>query len=274
MPEIHPTAVVDPAARIADGVRIGPYAVIGPGVILGAACVVGAHAVIEGDTDAGPENSFGPFCTIGVPPQDLKYKGEKTRLRIGRANTFREYVNVSIGSIDGNFETIIGNNNLIMSYVHIAHDCVIGSNTILANVATLAGHVDVGDHAVIGGLVAIHQFTRIGAHAMVSGGSMVNQDVPPYLTAAGDRACAEGVNTIGIGRRGFSAESITAIKAAYRRVYRMKLPLREALDAIEREIMPSCPELRLFVDFCRSSKRGIVRERRGLARSKTEKADR
>lgn len=257
---IHPTAIVDPAARIDPGATVGPYCIIGPDVTIGPGCAVGPHAVVQGDTVLGPDNKIGPFSSIGMPPQDLKYKGEKTRLRVGRGNTFREYVNVSTGSVDGNLETVIGDANLFMCYVHVAHDCAIGSHTILANTATLAGHITIGDYAVIGGLSAIHQFVHIGAHAMVGGGAMVAQDVPPYVTAVGDRAKPAGVNSRGISRRGFSPGAIAAIKVAYRYVYREKLTLHDALARIETELVPAHPELAVFVSFCRGSTRGIIRD--------------
>ena len=260
MGAIHPTAIVDPAAQIDPGATVGPYCVVGAGVKVGPGCVIGPHAVLAGDTVLGPDTRVGPFSSIGMEPQDLKYKGEKTRLRVGRGNIFREYVNVSVGSVDGNLETRIGDHNLFMSYVHVAHDCDVGSHTIFANLATLAGHITIGDYAVIGGLSAIHQFVHIGAHTMISGGAMVVQDVPPYVTAVGDRAKPLGVNSRGISRRGFSPAAIAAIKTAYRYVYREKLTLADALARIEAELLPAHPELGIFVSFCRASTRGIIRD--------------
>jgi UDP-N-acetylglucosamine acyltransferase len=257
---IHPTAIIDPAARIDPGASVGPYCVVGPDVQVGPGCVIGPHVVLAGDTVLGPDNAVGPFSTIGMTPQDLKYRGEKTRLRVGRGNTFREYVNVSTGSVDGSFETVIGDHNLFMSYVHVAHDCVVGSHTIFANTATLAGHITIGDHAVIGGLSAIHQFVHVGAHAMIGGGAMVAQDVPPYVTAVGDRAKPAGVNTRGISRRGFDPATIAAIKTAYRYVYRERLALAAACDRIDAELVPAHPALAIFTAFCRASTRGIIRD--------------
>jgi UDP-N-acetylglucosamine acyltransferase len=259
MAEIHPTAIVDPAARLAADVRIGPYCIIGPGVSVGAGCAAGPHAVIGGETEIGEGNRIGPFATLGMDPQDLKFKGENTRLRIGSRNVFREYCNVSKGSVDGNFETAIGDGNLFMAYVHIAHDCIVGNGAIFANAATLAGHVEIGDFAVIGGLAAIHQFTRIGAHVMIGGGSMVVQDIAPFVLAEGNRAVPLGINSRGLLRRGFTNEKIAGIKSAYRMVYRRKLPLAEALGRIEAELLPGCPELRIFIDFLRGTRRGVAR---------------
>jgi UDP-N-acetylglucosamine acyltransferase len=256
---IHPTAVIESGAKIEADVTIGAYTVIGPHVQIGAGSQVGPHVLIEGDTILGRNNKVGPFTSLGVKPQDLKYKGEFTRLRIGNGNTFREYVNVSTGSVDGKLETVIGNDNFIMCYSHIGHDCCIGNNTILANCATLAGHVDIGDYVVTGGIVAIHQFTRIGAHAMLGGGSMVVQDIAPFVLAFGNRAEPLGINAKGLSRRGFSNEKIAAIKNAYRLVYRNKLPLDDALAKIETDLVPACPELCIFTEFLKNTRRGVAR---------------
>jgi len=259
MPKVHPTAIIDDGAVLGADVVVGPYSMIGESVRLGDGCQVGSHVVIEGDTVIGPLNRFGHFSTIGIKPQDLKYKGERTRLRIGASNIFREYVNVSIGSVDGNFETVIGDGNFVMSYTHIAHDCLVGNGNIFANAATLAGHVTIADNSVIGGLTAIHQFTRIGSYVMIGGGSIVVQDVPPYIMVVGNRAGPVGINVKGLSRRGFSLENISAIKQAYRLMYMSKITTEEALKRIEAEVLPSNPVIGLFVEFCRKSKRGFAR---------------
>lgn len=255
---IHPTAIIHPGAKIAANVEIGPYAVIGEHVSLGEGCWVGPHAVVEGRTTIGRNNRIFQFASIGAVPQDLKYRGEETTLTIGDGNTFREFVTVHLGTVDGAGTTTIGNNNLLMAYVHVAHDCIVGSHIVLANAATLAGHVEVGDHAVLGGLSAIHQFTRIGSHAMISGGSMVNQDITPYTIAQGDRAEPVGINLIGLKRRGFSDEVLRALKNAYKTFFRAGLKQEEALEKIAADA-ESYPEVKVFTDFIRGTQRGIAR---------------
>jgi len=259
MVSIHQTAFVDKNAELSEDVSIGAYSIIGPEVRIGPRCVIGSHVVIEKDTEIGSDNKFGPFCTIGMDPQSIKYKGEKTTLHIGNNNTFREYVNIDRGSPEGHLKTVIGDENFIMSYSHIAHDCIVGNKTVFANVATLAGHVEIGDWTIIGGLAAIHQFVRIGSHVMLAGNSAVVQDIPPFVIAQGDRCVPQGINTIGLSRRGFSQEAISAIKDAYRIIYNQKLKLRDAIQKIETELLPGCSELKVFVDFLKSSERGIAR---------------
>lgn len=256
---IEPTACVSKKALIDEDVYIGPYTVIGDNVKIAKGVRIGRSVIVENRVTIGEGTSIGHFSSIGVRPQDLKYKGEETELIIGRNNQIREYVNISIGSVDGEGKTIIGDNNLIMSYSHIAHDCVIHNNVILANLATLGGHVEIRDFAVIGGIVGIHQFVKIGEYVMVGGGSMVSQDVPPFLLVEGNRASPVGINTKGLTRRGFDNQKISIIKRAYRIVYSEGLPLREAISKIENELVPLLPELRLFTDFVKDSKRGIVR---------------
>lgn len=255
---IHATAIVHPAAKIAPGVEIGPYAVIGEHVSLGEGTTVGPHAVIEGWTEIGRDNRIFQFASVGAAPQDLKYHGEKSYLRIGDRNMVREFVTLHRGTESGGGETIIGNDNLFMAYSHVAHDCIVGNRVILANGATLAGHVQVDDFAILGGLSAVHQFTRVGAHVMVSGGSMVAQDIPPYTIAQGDRAKTVGLNLVGLKRRGFSEESLRAIKKAYKIIFRSGLRQEEALQKIAEELS-SGPELDLFVDFIKNSQRGVAR---------------
>jgi UDP-N-acetylglucosamine acyltransferase len=255
---IHPTAIIHPAARIEPGVEIGPYAIIGEHVAIGAGSWVGPHAVIEGWTEIGKDNKIFQFASVGAPPQDLKFRGERSWLRIGDRNTIREFTTLHRGTVTGGGETIVGNDNLLMAYSHVAHDCRVGNRVILANGATLAGHVQVDDHAILGGLSAVHQFTRIGCHAMVSGGAMVAQDIPPYTIAQGDRAKPIGINLIGLKRRGFSDTALRGIKSAYKLIFRSGLLLEEALSKIDSDLVDS-PELREFVTFIRGSQRGIAR---------------
>ncbi len=255
---IHNTAIVHEKARLGEGVEIGPFAIIGEHVVIGAGTKVGPHAVIEGWTEIGRDNRIFQFASVGADPQDLKYRGEKSLLRIGDRNIVREFVTLHRGTVDGGGETVIGNDNLFMAYSHVAHDCELGNRVIMANGATLAGHVQIDDFAILGGLCAVHQFTRVGCHVMVSGGSMVAQDIPPYTIAQGDRAKTVGINQIGLKRRDFSDEIVSDIKQAYKLVFRSGLRLEEALDRIATELTDS-PEIRVFTDFIRGSERGIAR---------------
>jgi UDP-N-acetylglucosamine acyltransferase len=255
---IHTTAIVHPGAQIEPGVEIGPYTLIGEHVSIGAGSWVGPHAVIEGWTEIGKENRIFQFASVGAPPQDLKFRGEQSHLIIGDRNTIREFTTLHRGTATGGGRTIIGNDNLFMAYSHVAHDSHVGNSVILANGATLAGHVQVDDYAILGGLSAAHQFTRIGCHAMISGGAMVAQDVPPYTIAQGDRAKPVGINLVGLKRRGFPESSIRSIKQAYKIIFRSGLRLEEALEKIGKELVAS-PELSIFVEFIRASKRGIAR---------------
>jgi UDP-N-acetylglucosamine acyltransferase len=255
---IHTTAIVHPGARIEPGVEIGPYTLVGEHVSIGAGSWIGPHAVIEGWTEIGRENRIFQFASVGAPPQDLKYRGEQSHLIIGDRNTIREFTTLHRGTETGGGRTVIGNDNLFMAYSHVAHDSHVGNRVILANGATLAGHVQVDDYAILGGLSAAHQFTRIGCHAMISGGAMVAQDVPPYTIAQGDRAKPVGINLVGLKRRGFPESSIRSIKQAYKIIFRSGLRLEEALEKIGRELAAS-PELSIFVEFIRASKRGIAR---------------
>ncbi len=256
---IDDTANVSKKAVVEDNVYIGPYSVIGDNVRLAKGVKIGRSVIIENRVFIDENTFIGHFSSIGVKPQDIKYRGEDTELIIGKNNQIREYVNISIGSVDGNGKTIIGDNNLIMSYSHIAHDCILHNNIILANLATLAGHVEIKDFAVIGGMVGIHQFVKIGEYVMVGGGSMVSQDVPPFLLVEGNRARPFGLNTKGLKRSGFDQNKISIIKKAYKIVYNEGLPLRDAITRIENELIPQLPELKLFTDFIKNSGRGIVR---------------
>ncbi|WP_297214195.1 MULTISPECIES: acyl-ACP--UDP-N-acetylglucosamine O-acyltransferase [Thermodesulfovibrio] len=258
MSKIHKTAVISPKAEIAEDVTIGPYCIIGDSVKIKSGTKLISNIQIEGITEIGENCTIFPFTTIGFPPQDLKYKGEPTGVKIGDNNTIREYVTIHRASVSGDGWTSIGNNNFIMAYVHIAHDCKIGNSVIMANLATLAGHVTVEDFAFIGGLVAVHQFTRIGAYAMVGGFSGIGQDIPPYTMASGPRAKLYGLNTVGLKRRGFSDETINILKKAYKILFRDKMSLKEAIEKVKKEL-PQIPEVIHLLDFIEANKRGICR---------------
>ncbi|MEN8688102.1 MAG: acyl-ACP--UDP-N-acetylglucosamine O-acyltransferase [Desulfuromonadales bacterium] len=255
---IHPTAIIQPGAKIAENVSIGPFSVIGENVSIGSGTTVAAHVVIEGWTEIGSDNQLYQFSSIGAPPQDLKYSGEQTCLKIGDRNRIREFVTLNRGTAEGGGVTSIGNDNLFMAYSHVAHDCIVNDHTILANSATLAGHVEIESSAILGGLSAVHQFCRIGCHTMISGGAMVAQDIPPYTVAQGDRAKTMGLNLIGMKRRGFSEETIRGIKKAYRIIFRSGMRLEEALALVVKEL-ESTAELDHFVNFIKQSQRGIAR---------------
>jgi UDP-N-acetylglucosamine acyltransferase len=255
---IHPSAVVASGARIAADVEIGPYCVIGERVEIGAGSWVGAHVVLDGNLRIGRDNKIFHFCSLGAAPQDKKYAGEDTRVEIGDGNTFREYVTINRGTAQDVGVTRVGNDNWLMAYVHVAHDCQVGSHTVFANCTQLAGHVTIEDWAILGGFSAVHQFVHIGAHAFTGMGSAMSQDVPPYVTAAGNLARPFGLNTNGLKRRGFSAEAMNALKRAYRTLYRSGLGLEEAKRELEKQAADS-PEVRAFADFIARSKRGIIR---------------
>jgi UDP-N-acetylglucosamine acyltransferase len=255
---IHSTAIVDPAARIAANVEIGPYTIIGPDVEIGENTVIGPHVVIRGHTRIGRENRIFQFSSLGETPQDKKYAGEPTRLEIGDRNTIREFCTFNLGTIQDAGVTRIGDDNWIMAYVHIAHDCQVGNKTTFANNAQLAGHVVVEDWAILGGYTGVHQFCRIGAHVMTAVGTVVLQDVPPYLMAAGNTAQPYGINVEGLKRRGFTAESLSALKRAYRTLYKSGLLLEEAKLKLAEEAQKQ-PDVQRFVDFLEVSRRGIIR---------------
>jgi UDP-N-acetylglucosamine acyltransferase len=257
---IHPTAIIYDGAEVADGVEIGPYAVIGPHVKIGSGTKIGPHAVIDGWTEIGRNNVIFQMASVGAIPQDLKYKGEETRLRMGDNNTVREFATIHLGTVTGDGETTIGNGNLFMAYSHVAHDCHIGNNVIMANAATLAGHITVDDFANIGGLVAIHQFTRIGAHSMIGGGTLIGRDVPPFTIAAtGSKRDAElrGINLIGLKRRGFTDEALSSVKKAYM-IFKSDMKVAEALEKIRNDV-PQTPEVAQFLEFIEKSERGTLR---------------
>jgi UDP-N-acetylglucosamine acyltransferase len=252
---VHPTAVIHPKAKIGEGCEIGPYCVIGEHVVLGARCKLHSHVVIDGHTKLGKENEIFPFASIGLKTQDLKWKGGVTRTEIGDNNTFREYVTIHSATSDGE-TTVVGSNNHILAYCHVAHNVTLGNHIIMSNVATLAGHVTVEDHAVIGGLAAVHQFCRIGKFAMIGGCSKVVQDVPPFMMADGNPARSRTINKIGMERNGISETATDALKQAYKILFREGLTIPNALEKIEKEL-PALPEVQHFIQFVKSSERGI-----------------
>jgi UDP-N-acetylglucosamine acyltransferase len=258
MTQVHETAVVAGDARLAEGVEVGPYAVVGDGVVLGAGTIVGAHAQIAGPATIGEGNRIFPHAVLGFEPQDLKYKGEQTRLVIGSRNVFREFSTVHRGTVTGRGETIVGDDNYLMAYSHIAHDCRIGSRTVFANYVGLAGHVDVGDGAVLGAFVGAHQFVRVGRFAFIGAYSQLRQDVLPFCRTDGMDAKTYGLNRIGLTRSGFSRERLQALERAYRLLIKSKLNTTQALERIEAEL-PDQPDVQYLVDFIRSSKRGFHR---------------
>ena len=255
---IHSTAIVDPKAELADGVEIGAYSIIGPDVKVDSGTRVGAHVVINGHTTIGKNNQIFQFSSLGEAPQDKKYQNEPTKLEIGDNNTIREFCTFNRGTVQDQGVTKIGNNNWIMAYVHIAHDCNVRNNTILANNSSLAGHVDLYDHAILGGFTLVHQFCKVGEHVITAVGSVVFKDIPPYVMAAGYDAKPHGINAEGLKRRGFTAESITNIKRAYKTLYRQSLTLEEAKLALAKQTL-TAPELQILLDFLSLSTRGIVR---------------
>jgi UDP-N-acetylglucosamine acyltransferase len=262
MAHIHPTAIVNSAAALDGSVEVGAYSVVGPDVVIGAGTKIGPHVVIEGYTTIGRDNTFFQFSSIGAAPQDKKYGGEPTRLEIGDRNTIREFCTFNLGTVQDVGVTRIGNDNWIMAYVHIAHDSQLGNNIILANNATLAGHVHLDDWVFLGGFTTVHQFCRIGAHAMTAFTSAVSQDVPPFVTVAGNRASPAGINTEGLRRRGFTSDQITAIRRAYKLIYKSGLSLQEAKAALANEEITtpdSAPHLRLMREFLENNTRGIAR---------------
>ena len=255
MASIHPSAVVHPGAKIGANCDIGPYCVIGEHVTLGEGCRLQSHVVIAGHTTAGRENEFFPFASIGQKTQDLKWKGGVTRLVIGDRNVFREGVTVHCATGDGD-ATIIGSDNLLLIQAHVAHDCVLGNNIIMSGFAGLAGHARVEDYAILSGYVAVHQFCRIGKHAIVGGCSKVRQDIAPFMLADGDPAAPRTINKVGLERHGFSEEAVSALRQAYKLIFRESLTLANALAKVEAEL-PPLPEVQYLVQFIRASERGI-----------------
>jgi UDP-N-acetylglucosamine acyltransferase len=255
---IHSTAIVDKHARLHASVTVGPYTVIDGNVEVGEGTTIGAHNVITGHTKIGRDNRIFHFCSIGEANQDKKYKGEPTRVEIGDGNTIREYCSINRGTVQEGGVTRVGDDNWIMAYCHVAHDCQVGSHTVFANHATLAGHVDIGDWTILGGFVGVHQFVKVGAHVMAGISSVITQDVPPFMTIAGQPCAPHGINSEGLKRRGFTPESIAALKKAYKTLYKSGLPLAEARARIEKQAAES-PEVRPLAEFLATSTRGILR---------------
>ena len=259
---IHPTAIVDTKASLDSDVEVGPYSIIGPDVVIGAGSRIGPHVVIEGLTTIGKDNRFFQFSSIGAAPQDKKYQGEPTRLEIGDRNTIREFCTFNRGTVQDGGVTRVGNDNWMMAYVHLAHDCQIGSHTIFANNAQLAGHVQVDDWAIMGGFSNVHQFCKVGAHAMVGMSTSLTQDVPPFVILSGNPAAAHGINTEGLKRRGFSREAIAMIRHAYKLIYKSGLTLDQARLALAEEEQNDpvhAPHVQLMREFLQNASRGIVR---------------
>ena len=255
---IHPTAQVDPGARLGDGTSVGAFSVIGSEVTVGADCMIGPHAVLEGPTTIGARCRVLPFACIGTPPQDLKYRGERTTLEIGDDNIFREGVTVHRGTAGGGGVTRVGSRNLLMAQTHVAHDCRVGSDVIFANAATLAGHVTVEDGATIGAFSGVHQFCRVGEQAYIGGYSVITQDALPYVLTVGNRARSFGINVIGLERRNVPPQTIQDLRQAYRILFRSKLTLQAAIDRLAGEIA-ACEQVRRLVEFIRASQRGVIR---------------
>ncbi len=255
---IHATAIISKEARLARDVRVGPYSVVGAGVEIAAGCSLGSHVTVGGPTSIGENNSIFQFASIGAPPQDLKYAGEDTRLEIGTGNTIREFATLNRGTVGGGGTTRVGDNCLLMAYSHVAHDCTLGDGVVMANAATLAGHVTIEDYGIVGGLAAIHQHVRIGSSAILGGGAMATLDVPPFCMAAGDRARLQGLNVVGLRRRGLSEDSIRKLRKAYRTLFQSSLRLSDAVAELVHD-RSSSPEVGQLLDFVESSERGICR---------------
>lgn len=258
MSRIHPSAIIDPTAEVHPSAAVGPYSIIGPDVVIGADSWIGPHVVIKGPTRIGSGNKIHQFASIGEDPQDLKYDGEATLLEIGDRNTIREFVTINRGTVSGGGATRVGNDNLLMAYIHIAHDCLIGNHVIFSNNASLAGHVTVGDYVILSGFTLVHQFCAIGEHAFTGMGSSISKDVPPYLMVSGNPGAPHGVNKVGLKRRGFSDEQIASLSRAYKILYRKGLSLSEAKQQIA-EMAQEHAEVRCFSEFLADSQRSIIR---------------
>lgn len=255
---IDSRAVIDPDARIADGVNVGPFSVIGPDVEIGEGTWIGPHVVINGPTKIGKNNKIYQFASVGEGPQDISYKGEPTRLEIGDDNVIRESCTLSRGTVKGGGLTSVGNNNFLMAYSHVAHDCHVGNHTIFANGASLGGHVTIGDYVTLGGFALIHQFVKVGAYSFCGMGCGVSKDVPPYIIISGNPAEAHGLNAIGLKRRGLTDSAIKGLREAYRIIYKSGLKLNDAVEKVKSQL-PDCAEAQIFADFIASAERSIVR---------------
>jgi UDP-N-acetylglucosamine acyltransferase len=255
---VHPTAIVDKRAKLGANVGVGPYTVIDGDVEVGEGTTIGAHNVITGHTKIGRDNRIFHFCSIGEANQDKKYKGEPTRLEIGERNTIREYCSINRGTAQDAGVTRVGDDNWFMAYCHIAHDCQVGNQTVFANHATLAGHVEIGDWAILGGFVGVHQFVKVGAHVMAGIAAVVTQDVPPFVTIAGNPTAPYGINAEGLKRRGFASEDIAALKRAYKTLYKSGLTLADAKAELARQAGENAA-VRPLAEFLENSTRGIIR---------------
>jgi UDP-N-acetylglucosamine acyltransferase len=255
---VHATAQIDPSAKLAADVSVGAFSVVGAHVEIGAGTTVGPHAVIQGPTRIGRDNRIFQFASVGADPQDKKFHGEHSELAIGDRNTIREFVTINRGTGEGGGSTRIGDDNWIMAYAHIAHDCVVGNHTIFSNNATLAGHVEVGDYAILSGFAGVHQFCRVGEHAFVGMGCLINGDVPPFVIVANEYGRPRGINAEGLKRRGFAPERIAAIKRAYRTLYMSGMPLERAREELAR-IATDAPDVQRMLEFIAGSQRALVR---------------
>ncbi|MGX2041244.1 acyl-ACP--UDP-N-acetylglucosamine O-acyltransferase [Methylocaldum sp. MU1018] len=255
---IHPTAIIDPSCELANDVSVGAYAIIGPEVRIDSGTHIGPHAIIKGPTRIGKHNRIFQFASVGEDPQDKKYHGEVTYLDIGDRNIVREYVTIHRGTVQDQGVTRIGNDNLLMAYTHVAHDCVIGNHVIMANAASLAGHVRMDDHAILGGFSLVHQFCKIGRHSFSAMGSVITRDILPYVMVGGSPTKPHGINTVGLERQGFSPESIRQIRKAYKIVYKSRLKLEEAIQHLD-EMTAETPEIQTMVDFLKQTGRSIIR---------------
>jgi len=255
---IHQQAIVDPKAKLAANVEVGPWTLIGPDVEIEEGTWIGPHVVIRGPTRIGRENRIYQFATIGEDSPDKKYGGEPTYLEIGDRNIFRECCTVHRGTVQGGGKTKIGNDNLFMAYTHVAHDCTIGNQVVFSNNASVAGHVKVEDYACLGGMVGVHQFCAIGAHSFAAGGAIIVKDVPPFVMVSGHPAESHGLNTVGLERRGYSANTIAALKRAYKIIFRQSMTLQEAIAELK-TMVAETPEMNILIDFLSNSTRGIIR---------------
>ena len=255
---IHPNALIDASAELDEGVSVGPFAVIGAGVHIGKGTTIGPHSVINGPTTIGKDNRIFQFASVGEDPQDMKYSGEETYLEIGDRNVIREFTTINRGTVQDVGATRIGSDNLLMAYIHVAHDCQIGNHVIMANAASLGGHVKVDDWAILGGFTIAHQFCHIGAHSFCAMGSVVSMDIPPYVTISGHPSKPHGINSEGLKRRSFSSKTIAQIKRGYKIIYKQQLKLDEAIESLK-ILAEECDEIAPYVDFLEQSERGIVR---------------
>jgi len=255
---IHPTAIIDPAAELAEDVCVGPFCLIGPGVQIDAGTTVGSHVVIKGPTRIGKNNRIFQFSSVGEDTQDMKYRGEITRLEIGDGNIIREYCTIHRGTIQDKALTQLGSHNLLMAYTHVAHDCVVGNHVIMANAASIAGHVQVEDFAILGGFTLVHQFCKIGQYSFSAMGSIISRDLPPYVLVGGQPTKPHGINAVGLERQGFGQEAIRQIKKAYKIIYKSGLKLEAAIEALE-EMVEETPEVECVVTFLKQTQRSILR---------------